>query len=397
MSLAFTRNLDPTQGQIQQATLQNQIAAQGNDWAALITERCPHLFSPVKVFIEQQQYQKMADVIAAIHRVTHSPAWQQHTNYQKQTPAEGVFFGYDFHLSEHAVQLIEINTNAGGGWLNALLQHSQNPQQNIRQIFLEMFLNEWHLVKPDQILKTILITDKSPEQQYLYPELLLAQQSFQQAGYQCLIADPNQLQLQDNGLFLGEHKIDLVYNRLTDFYLDHYPALKQAYLRQQIVLTPHPQNYQQFADKRNLAWLTDQTLLQNWQINPEDINCLQTGIPHSQLIEANLSSEIGEQLWEKRKQYFFKPWQGYGSKGAYAGNKLTKRVFAEILQGNYLAQQLAPPAQRAIHTADNLFKYDIRCYTYKGEIQLIAARLYQGQTTNFRTQDGGFACVEILT
>jgi hypothetical protein len=38
-------------------------------------------------------------------------------------------------------------------------------------------------------------------------------------------------------------------------------------------------------------------------------------------------------------------------------------------------------------------KFDIRCFVYDGEVQLIAARLYQGQTTNFRTRGGGFAPV----
>ena len=40
-------------------------------------------------------------------------------------------------------------------------------------------------------------------------------------------------------------------------------------------------------------------------------------------------------------------------------------------------------------------KTDLRCYTYDGQIQLIAARLYSGQTTNFRTAGGGFAPVFI--
>jgi hypothetical protein len=30
---------------------------------------------------------------------------------------------------------------------------------------------------------------------------------------------------------------------------------------------------------------------------------------------------------------------------------------------------------------------------YRGRVQLISARLYQGQTTNFRTPGGGFAPV----
>ncbi len=36
-------------------------------------------------------------------------------------------------------------------------------------------------------------------------------------------------------------------------------------------------------------------------------------------------------------------------------------------------------------------KLDVRVYVYHGAPQLLAARLYQGQTTNFRTTGGGFA------
>lgn len=38
-------------------------------------------------------------------------------------------------------------------------------------------------------------------------------------------------------------------------------------------------------------------------------------------------------------------------------------------------------------------KTDVRLHTYDGQILLTAARLYQGQTTNFRTPGGGFAPV----
>jgi hypothetical protein len=38
-------------------------------------------------------------------------------------------------------------------------------------------------------------------------------------------------------------------------------------------------------------------------------------------------------------------------------------------------------------------KFDLRNYVYDGEVQWVAARLYQGQTTNFRTPGGGFAPV----
>ncbi len=38
-------------------------------------------------------------------------------------------------------------------------------------------------------------------------------------------------------------------------------------------------------------------------------------------------------------------------------------------------------------------KFDMRAYTYEGSAMWFAARLYQGQTTKFRTLGGGFAPV----
>lgn len=69
----------------------------------------------------------------------------------------------------------------------------------------------------------------------------------------------------------------------------------------------------------------------------------------------------------------------------------------EILAGDYIAQAVVQPSQRRLEidgVATDL-KLDIRAYVYDGAIQLAAARLYTGQTTNFRTPGGGFAPVLI--
>jgi uncharacterized circularly permuted ATP-grasp superfamily protein len=62
---------------------------------------------------------------------------------------------------------------------------------------------------------------------------------------------------------------------------------------------------------------------------------------------------------------------------------------------DYVAQRLVPPSQRTIRVDDREvpLKLDLRNYVYDGEVQIVAARLYQGQTTNFRTAGGGFAGV----
>jgi len=101
----------------------------------------------------------------------------------------------------------------------------------------------------------------------------------------------------------------------------------------------------------------------------------------------NWSVRAWADLWARRRQLFFKPAVGYGSKAAYRGDKLTRRVFEEILAGDYVAQALVPPSSRQLQVDDvavNL-KLDLRNYVYDGRVQLVAARLWQGQTTNFRT------------
>ncbi len=267
--------------------------------------------------------------------------------------------------------------------------------ENLEPAFVAMFRNEWRLERGSAPFRNIAIVDENPEQQYLYPEFLLAKRMLERDGLTVYIVDPVALKLHEDGLYFGKEKIDMVYNRLTDFSLQQYPALNNAYQSGRVVLTPHPYAHAKYADKRNLARLTDEQCLHALGTAEADIATLQAGVPHTIIV----SAEMEEALWTDRKGLFFKPHTGYGSKGAYRGANLTKRVFGEIVQGDYVAQKLAPPGERAVCLAgaDPLsLKYDVRCYVYEGQIQLVVARLYQGQTTNLRTLGGGFALVRVV-
>jgi hypothetical protein len=60
-----------------------------------------------------------------------------------------------------------------------------------------------------------------------------------------------------------------------------------------------------------------------------------------------------------------------------------------------VAQAIVPPSERRLSpggVAQDM-KLDLRNYVYRDQVQLVAARLYQGQTTNFRTPGGGFGAV----
>ncbi len=375
--------------------LQRALQGQGAEWSGLVQERCPHLFAAAPVFISALQLQQMRSVIGAVEEVLAAAEPQS---------ALGVFYGYDFHLNEQGAHLIEINTNAGGAFLNALLIDSQREaalygsavsMENLQQVFIGMFRNEWRLVRGDAPLKTIAIVDEQPESQYLYPEFLLAQKMFESAGITAFIADPSELHIQEDDLYCNGQRIDLVYNRLTDFNLDQYPHIRTAWEMQQVVLTPNPAHYRRYADKSKLAQFSDGAWLHAQGASQASVDGLLQGVPETRIV----NREDAGQWWAERKQWFFKPLNGYGSKGAYRGDKLTKRVFEEIMQSDYVAQGMALPGERKVcvegSEAQSL-KYDVRCYVYDGHIQLIAARLYQGQTTNFRTPGGGFALVRVV-
>lgn len=381
--------------------LASTIRQQGEKFTHSISERHEHLFATNTVAITRTHYSNMQAVIAAVEEVVSLPAWNENLNTSRS--AMGVFFGYDFHLNENGVHLIEINTNAGGAFLNALLLQSQQGVtlpgkstaiDNLEQSFVTMFRNEWHLEHGDVPLKCIAIVDENPVEQYLYPEFILAKQLFEQAGIQAEIAAPDELSVRLDGVYLQDQKIDLIYNRLTNFSLDNYPLLLEAYQNRQLVLTPSPQAYQRYADKRNLTRLTDAAFLRSINVREQTITVLQEGIPQTRLV----SAEDADQWWAERKQWFFKPVSGYGAKGAYRGDKITRRVFEEVLSGDYVAQRLAMPEECSVTLNGELamLKYDVRCYVYDGKIQLIAARMYQGQTTNFRTPGGGFSLVRVV-
>jgi hypothetical protein len=399
--------------------LQLALHAQGEAWYGLVKERCPHLFAAAPVFISEFQLQQMRAVIAAVEEVVNRQDAQPNTPHPNPLPpagegtnvvpasrevCHGVFYGYDFHLNEQGTHLIEVNTNAGGGFLNALLVDSQREatlygvavaEQNLEQVFIGMFRNEWRLERGDAPLKCIAIVDENPESQYLLPEFQLAKAMLERAGFVVHIVDPSAIGAREDGLYCSGERVDLIYNRLTDFDMQQYLQLRTAWEKQQVVLTPNPAHYLRYADKRNLILFSNAESLHAQGVSQASIDALRQCVPQTKLVQA----EEADQWWAERKQWFFKPVSGYGGKGAYRGEKLTKRVFEEILQSDYVAQRLAVPGEREICVKDippQSLKYDVRCYVYDGRIQLVAARLYQGQTTNFRTPGGGFALVRVV-
>lgn len=370
-----------------------------------------HLFSNVPVFLARRDLDTMRDIVNLVEAAARLPAyrdvalsWAPEIARFDASP-RGAFMGYDFHLTPEGPKLIEVNTNAGGAILNALLAKAQRACcPEIERAFrlplvaefdaalIGMFKSEWELQRGRTPLARIAIVDDAPEEQYLYPEFLLAVEAFRRQGIDALVADGDALRFDHGKLWLADAPIDLVYNRLVDFSLGRpeHAALREAYLSGAVVVTPNPRNHALLADKRNLTVLCDRERLVQLGL-PASLADAAAGIPQTQRLTADNAAE----LWGVRKSLFFKPAAGHGAKAVYRGDKVTRGVWQEIVAGEYVAQARVTPSERMIEL-DGIReprKADVRLFTYDGQVLLTAARLYQGQTTNFRTPGGGFAPV----
>jgi hypothetical protein len=419
-AVADALNRDCDCASLDTAALARELDAQTGSagFAALVAERWPHAFAAEPVFVAPKALERIADVVRAVEPAVATPAWQQRALAQAPAAARvasgarGVFDGYDFHVAGERVALIEINTNAGGAMLAATLARAQRaccaPMHALlptpgrvaafEQAIVDMFVAEWRRAGRSGRPATIAIVDDAPQAQFLYPEFVLFERLFERHGLGAVIADAAELEWRDGRLWHAGRAIDVVYDRLTDFYLAEpaHAALHAAHAAGAVVLTPHPRAHALYADKRRLAWLGDEPWLREIGVPEEARRVLAAHVPPTELVDARNA----DALWARRRELFFKPAAGYGSRAAYRGDKLTRGTWRDIVEaGEYVAQRLVVPGERRVADpaggadARRALKFDVRAWAYDGAVQWVAARLYQGQTTNMRTPGGGFAPV----
>lgn len=386
--------------------------AGSQDFAQGLSKTHPSLFSNVPAFVPAELLTEMAQVIDAVEATARLPGYRAAALSWAPLIAGldfgpvGAFMGYDFHVTAGRPKLIEVNTNAGGAFLNAPLARAQraccaearvpfeiSPSQDFGSKVADMFIDEWRRQRGAGRPATIAIVDDAPKEQYLFPEFKLAKALLEEHGFEAVIVDAKELLFDGKTLLFDGRPIDLVYNRLVDFALEEprHAALQAAYVGGNVVVTPNPRTHALFADKRNLTLLSDVDRLKRWGLAHGHLDALRTSVPTTVIV----SPDNAEALWQDRRNLFFKPARGHGSKAAYRGDKVTRKVWAEILSREYVAQAYAAPGMRNVQLDGGRaeLKVDVRLYTFAGTVLLAAARLYQGQTTNMRTPGGGFAPV----
>lgn len=344
-----------------------------------------NLLSPFVIQLPADILKQAQDFVRNTFQLRETKAYQEKYSEQlnklglKDPGNKSIAMSYDFHVnSENQLKLIEVNTNASflalgfemytaaGVELPIKDFHIEEVDQNIQA---ELKLQGKNIASP-----SIAIIDEEPEKQRLYAEFLLYQSLFIKWGYKSQIVDYRNLL----------SKVDFIYNRWTDFYLNQESSkdLRKSFLDRSVCISPNPYEYFLLADKNRML---------DWQNEPS----LKPNLPGAEI----LTKENAEQIWSKRKNLFFKPMQSFGSKQTFKGASISRRAFDEICNQGFLAQEFIPAPELEFTTPEgktDKFKYDLRFYAYQDRVQLAVARIYQGQVTNLKTPWGGFACVQFI-
>ena len=178
-----------------------------------------HLFAGTAVFAAERHLEQMQRVVRGIEAAARLPgyraaalSWAPEIAQPDHGPL-GAFMGYDFHVAADGPRLIEVNINAGGAFVNALLVGAQrsccpevrSPSSGAAAVdfdlvVLRLFQAEWARQRRTGALRRIAIVDDRPAEQFLYPEFILAQRLLTRQGVATVIADAAELRYEHGRL-----------------------------------------------------------------------------------------------------------------------------------------------------------------------------------------------------
>ncbi|MEN0058766.1 MAG: hypothetical protein AAGB31_08020 [Bdellovibrio sp.] len=356
-----------------------------------------NLLSPFSLEIPSAILQQAQNIVASLFHLREQTSYAAHYAATLQEKAlkdpanKSIMMSYDFHVDpQQNLKLIEINTNAAFLILGHQMYASKGHPLPVPDFSLleigDSIRQEMQLqgkAAPNDM--KVAIIDQAPSEQRLYIEFLAYNELFKSWGWDSRILDYREL-------FQG-FTPDFIYNRYTDFFLNDASSapLREKFLNRKVCLSPNPYEYFLLADKQRMIDWSEPGFLERHISNPQHVQNIRQCLP----ISHELCPAKAEQIWAQRKTLFFKPKNAFGSKQTYRGSSISRKAFDELLGQDIIAQEFVPAAEQTFETPEGPqnFKYDLRCYAYQGRVQLILARLYQGQVTNLRTPYGGFATV----
>ncbi len=297
-----------------------------------------------------------------------------------------VLMGFDFHLTDDGPRLIEINNNAGGLYIGEGLWLPQPELDELKGSLEErlrsMFPPAW---------RVMAIMDENVREQFMYPEMCAYADLLRAEGRVVSVVSPEEIEEDGAGLWVRGRRLDAIYNRHTDFYLESEALahVRRAYLAGRVVLNPHPRSYALLGDKsRMVDWWTPGLLERCLSV--DEAAFVREITPRCHI----LRDLDPEELWRERRRWVFKPAARHGGKGVLLGSSISRRRFAELDPDETIVQAFVPPSR--VQVDGRSMKFDVRLFMHGERLIAVGGRIWTGQVTNFRTPGSGWVALEII-
>ena len=365
--------------------------------AALGTAGLPEDFSVAhaRQIVPRAVLSEIAGVIRLFDRITGREAWRAAA--LREAPAIGgafhrevcFFSAWDFHLPpEGGFQLIEFNDNGSGFLFAAIVNalfHEMAPEHRTgiaapagvaafrdriaRLVELEA-VAFFGKRPPDMLL--IVDDPDSLSGGKFRSELRLLRDLLRERGWEAELGCPAVARWDGRRLTFEGRAVALVVNRSTDFLwrAGDFAALRSAWESGRVYAAPNPLTYATRSDKRLLEWLSSPRWDGDLGIEPDERRILSDHVPETHV----LRSDNVDMLAQSKREFVFKPAQGFASRGLLDSATVGRARLRQLLKRGerYVAQRRI--AKPSLEVAGVRLWTDLRVWAYRGEIVLISGR-----------------------
>jgi glutathionylspermidine synthase len=180
-------------------------------------------------------------------------------------------------------------------------------------------------------------------------EFQLFKETYEKAGYSCIIADPRDLKYMDGGLYHQDYRIDLVYRRIVTFELiEKYEQARDfvdAYMDDAVCVVGTIRS-QVIHNKIFFKILHDQDTLEGLEEGQREF--VKRHIPFTGIFKGE--KEVFEEVLRNKDKYIIKPMDMNASQGVYPGRDFKEDKWESILKDtfnkDFIYQEFVAPYQR---------------------------------------------------
>lgn len=349
------------------------------------------LASETPMALKRNAFNRMLDFVRLTDRMGSSPEYAARLERllpptAHMIPARpAMLMGYDFHLTPEGPKLIEINNNAGGLHVR---DDQWIPQPPIPELSGSLTARLLEMFPPS--LRHIAIMDEDIAHQHMYPEMVAYAELLRADGRRAWLVTPEQIEGRDDGLWVEGQRLDAIYNRHTDFYLESTAMahIRRAFLLGMVDLNPFPRSYALLGEKTRMADWWRPGWLEAW-LDTASVALIQAVVPETHL----LHEMDADQIWRDRRHWVFKPAARHGGKGVVVGKSVSRTRFGKMGEDTVI-QRFIPPSVVDVGGRD--MKFDVRLYTYGAELIAVSGRVWRGQVTNFQAEGSGWVGIDIV-